>query len=570
MSIRATYSPEDNKLRIYPDGERIDSILDEQEYASFKSAGYKWAAKQECFVAPRWTPTAEDWALALAEEIEDEDYSPEERSADRAERFSGYREKRRGEANDRADTFEAGPQAFGHQNQARAERQARKHDRHRLHSLSQWSKAEYWQQRTAGVIRHALHKSSPAVRRGRIDNLEAEQRKHEKWREEYAETYRAWQGVARYEDSAHLLPLGEDGYVKCDELGPGQRLAYALANTYKCIKMLHPTSEEANAKAKELHGEHFKFGGYDFLVNDKYLGVPFERFTPKRLAEEYMARATKPEDMGARWSKHYELRIAYEKAMLENEGGRAGDAAMCPGGWIRGGRTRSCLTDADAGWKQIQKVNKSPATGRVTSVQVWGTTSGYTEESGYTKYETKPAIVTVDVSRLPEGCYRPPTAEEMAEFKAKQGVRKAEQKANAPTKPKLLNPTDDDAAKLQALWNIHAKSLHDKHCTYREYEPTGVASMDQAAYSARSKGSYSSFETVEVCENGRQPRRWDGNKPAVNPPVAFKVRVGYASGGGFSHQARRVIVLTDKPRSPLPLDWDRLFTEAESREEVGK
>ncbi len=111
MTMTATYSPEDNKLRLY-----ASSRLDNETYQHVRKAGFKWAPKQELFVAPMWTPAREDLLLELCGEIGDEDYSPEERSADRAERFSGYRDKRRAEANGLADTFEAGPSAFGHQN----------------------------------------------------------------------------------------------------------------------------------------------------------------------------------------------------------------------------------------------------------------------------------------------------------------------------------------------------------------------------------------------------------------------------------------------------------------------
>src|SRR5690606_1577391 len=122
----ATYSPEDNKLRLY-----AASRLSAATYARVKAAGFKLAPKQELFVCPRWRPEAEDLLLELCGEIGDEDSSPEERSADRAERFSGYRDKRRAEATGHADTFDAGPQVFGHQNRSRAERQALRHDRHR-------------------------------------------------------------------------------------------------------------------------------------------------------------------------------------------------------------------------------------------------------------------------------------------------------------------------------------------------------------------------------------------------------------------------------------------------------
>ena len=53
-----TYSPEDNKLRLYP-----LSRLDAETYAQVKSAGFSWAPKQELFVAPAWT--SEDQFLEI-------------------------------------------------------------------------------------------------------------------------------------------------------------------------------------------------------------------------------------------------------------------------------------------------------------------------------------------------------------------------------------------------------------------------------------------------------------------------------------------------------------------------
>ncbi len=183
-----TYSPEDNKLRLY-----AATRLDSDTYARVKKAGFRWAPKPELFVAPAWTPEREDLLLELAGEIDDENYSAADRSADRAERFADYRDKRRHEAHGHADAFDAGPAVFGHRNHARAERQARRHDRHRGHALTPWSKAEYWQTRTGAVIGHALYKAKPGVRRSRILRLEAEQRKHAKTTEQVAKRYAAWQ-----------------------------------------------------------------------------------------------------------------------------------------------------------------------------------------------------------------------------------------------------------------------------------------------------------------------------------------------------------------------------------------
>jgi len=69
-----------------------------------------------------------------------------------------------------------------------------------------------------------------------------------------------------------------------------------------------------------------------------------------------------------RWAKHYELRLAYERQMLEAEGGTAAAVEMEPGGFI--------------GRHQIHKVNKSPITGLVVSVAVRGPSSNSYDRHG--------------------------------------------------------------------------------------------------------------------------------------------------------------------------------------------
>lgn len=536
--MRATYSPEDNKLRVYPDGERVDSVLDDAEYAAFKRAGFKWAAKQECFVAPRWTPAAEDWALELADEIEDEDYSALERSADRAERFEGYRDKRAGEAGETADRFDAGPAAFGHQNRTRAERQAARHDRLRGRAVSQWSKAEYWHTRTAGVIRHALYKSSPAVRRSRIKRLEADQRGHEKSREEYAARYEGWQKVATLEGAdqplQHIRTDTFSGIAK-DTPAAG-RLAYTLANLRCWGDYKHPRT----GKSSSIYS----------LLTDAA-----DPITPAEASALWLEGRTTPDDPesgAARWSQHYELRLTYERAMLENEGGAASEADMIPGGWITGGRVSSCLESVPAGWKQIQAVNRSNATGRVVSVKVWGIYSAYGKPD-------VPRLVSVNVERLPEGAYRAPTAEELEAFKAAEAERKRERKAATPKAPPLINPTDDDAQRLQDLWNAAARERHEQRNRYgRDFQPVAVLRITQAQYAANSKGHYARFETRTIHADARPARRstnlWSSEGAAYDkslPAAVCKIRVA-------GYDPLQVIILTDKPQKPLPLDWSRL------------
>jgi hypothetical protein len=167
----ATYSPEDNKLRLYV------GRVPRDEYEKLRADGWTSTPKQNCDFVATWTPTRRDTALEYAGMIEDEDQSPAERAADRAERFSGYRDKRTHEAGGHADRFDAGPSAHGYQSQARAERAAQRHDKIAARAVDSWSKAEYWTQRTAGVISHALYKSTPGVRMGRIKILETELRR---------------------------------------------------------------------------------------------------------------------------------------------------------------------------------------------------------------------------------------------------------------------------------------------------------------------------------------------------------------------------------------------------------
>ena len=171
----ATYSPEDNKLRLYI------GRVPRDEYEKLRAEGWVALHKQREAgggdFAATWTPDRRDTALSYAECIEDEDKGPAERAADRAERFAGYREKREGEAVQQADGYEAGPTAHGYQSEARAVRSAARHDRQGARAVDSWSKAEYWQARTAGVIAHALFKSEPGVRMGRIKTLEADLRR---------------------------------------------------------------------------------------------------------------------------------------------------------------------------------------------------------------------------------------------------------------------------------------------------------------------------------------------------------------------------------------------------------
>lgn len=92
----ATYCPEDNKLRLYV------GRVPREEYLKLRADGWVALHKQreagQGDFAATWTPSRRDTALQYADMIEDEDAGPEERAADRAERFGDYRDKRTTEA----------------------------------------------------------------------------------------------------------------------------------------------------------------------------------------------------------------------------------------------------------------------------------------------------------------------------------------------------------------------------------------------------------------------------------------------------------------------------------------
>ena len=158
LQIDATYSPDDNKIRLYA-SERLDSDL----YNRVKSAGYKWAPKQDLFFAPMWTPGREDLALELAGSIGDEDTTLTERAEDRAERFEGYQENRTKDAQSASNGVKAltdnipfgQPILIGHHSEKRARKDAERIENGMKRAVKMWDTADYWAYRAAGAIRHA-------------------------------------------------------------------------------------------------------------------------------------------------------------------------------------------------------------------------------------------------------------------------------------------------------------------------------------------------------------------------------------------------------------------------------
>jgi hypothetical protein len=495
-SNRATYCPEDDKLRLYV------GRVPKEEYLALKAEGWTSTAKQDCDFVAVWTVSRKNTAESYAGIIEDEDAGPEDRAADRAERFSGYLDKRLGEATGHADRYAAGPSAHGYQSKARAVRSADRHDRMATRAVDAWDKAEYWQHRTAGVISNALHKSSPGVRMGRIKTIEAEKRKAEKSEAEYAERFRRWSAVATEADPA-----------------TAHRMAYTLANTAGSDwSNFHHPREASRTAYDAAHGTSI----YSLMTQAA------DPITGHEAAAVWLAGRVSPDspeyfaDRTQQFIRHCALRLAYEMQMLEAQGGRAALVEMEVGGFIGG--------------YQIRKVNKSTATGRVVSVTVMakGDRWGNTSEGQH--------LTAINIERLAESSYRAPTAEDKQSLKE---LIKAEKAADTtPKAAPLVNPTREDAERLQALWNERAEAKYPNRC-----QPQAVVEMTQAQYSTRSGGSYGSCETRHIDAGGDiSPSRYYVTETAN---AVCKLRSTHGAGG-FTANACRVILITDKPQKPFP------------------
>ena len=166
-NLSATYSPEDNKLRLYS-----LTRLCPATYDRVKAAGFKWAPAQKLFVAPAWSPSREDLLIELCGEIGDEDTSLLERSSERAERFEDYSDSRKADAEAAysavsaiADNIPLGqPILVGHHSERHARKDKERIENGMRRAVKAWETSQYWLDRAKGAIAHAKYKELPAVR----------------------------------------------------------------------------------------------------------------------------------------------------------------------------------------------------------------------------------------------------------------------------------------------------------------------------------------------------------------------------------------------------------------------
>ncbi len=323
--MNATYSPEDNKLRLYADGR-----LEPELYARVKGHGFRWAPKQALFVAPAWTPAREDLLIDLCGEIGDEDTSLADRAEERSDRFEGYQENRAKDAASAekavsaiADGIPFGqPILVGHHSERHARRDAKRIENGMRRAVRMWDTSQYWKARAAGALRNASYKERPDVRARRIKKLEAEERKQKK----AGDQARAW--LLRWEHPDKLKR--KDG-----QKATPQQWALFLANHDSGFNLWYDldrgniTPEEAQARAIKGHRAVIAWAD--------------------------------------RWAGHLAHRLEYERTMLEGQGGTVADRT----GPEKGGAV-ACWAAPRGGWAYVVKVNKVT----VSILDNWGNGGG--------------------------------------------------------------------------------------------------------------------------------------------------------------------------------------------------
>lgn len=306
MNHTATYSPDDNKLRLYP-----ANRLDQATYERVRAAGFRWAPRQDLFVAPAWTPAREDLLTELCGTIDDEDRSLVDRAEERAERFGDYADRRRDDAHAArdavaliADGIPLGqPILVGHHSERRARKDAERIRAGMDRAVRLWDQAKYWTGRAAGAIRHAKYKERPDVRARRIKILEADHRRHEAAKRHQEARIKLWSRPLTYDQARHLA--GNTNTVDMD--------------TYFELDRREITAEEAAARV--------------------------------------LQQARECTDSADRWLAHIVNRLAYERAMLADAGGTVADRTQPE----KGGAVR-CWASPRGGWSYIQRVNRVSVT----------------------------------------------------------------------------------------------------------------------------------------------------------------------------------------------------------------
>lgn len=442
----ATYSPEDNKIRIY-----LSSRLSAEDYAPIKAAGYQYAPKQGCCYAV-WSPEREDLALSLAGEITPEGTTLAERAAAKVERLEALANKaaRRSTgfyeaANRLSEAFYMGqPILIGHHSERRARRTQERMQNLSRQSVHAAEAVDYWNTKATGVERHANMKNSDRTRINRIKTLMAELRDLQRSINDAYKTLEIWEN-AKPEDIEVLAGL----------YGTAPRYTEYKQNVLYRLEQKEITPEEAREICIK-----WCYSRIDNRSRQRCI-----MHTLNRLAYERGELGEVPRYEGALTPVILQAFLrdyGADKPKVSKDLAASCDAPLPP--YISPDMSEALTLDAE-GWRDLM------------------------QSLGYTVPDAKPS--------------------------------------KAGTLAPLLNPSLEDAERLQALWN--------NGCT--------IQSESSEWFTKRSKTD--AVGTVQLDAQGQII----GYRNKAAPVCRVRVyRINYMCRDSAVH-------LTDKPAKPLPISW---------------
>lgn len=492
ITFTATYSAEDNKLRLYA-SERLESDL----YKRVRDNGFKWAPKQELFVAPRWTPGREDICLELAGDITAELTTMVERASIKVDRLDDLAVKRASESNSFyaaatriSERFAAGqPILIGHH----SERKARK-DQERMHNAMDKAvktahSVDYWNYRAGGVERHANRKANPIVRARRIKTLLSELRERQRDINHAFICIGLWESV-KSETNPNITRLLVEKYS-------GAMLPTGYAAPYLRGDSLWQQLEDGTKTVEEITDICLSF---------------------------FIKQSNSPYTM--RWISHILNRLSFERSEL-------GDVT----------RFDQPLTAVI-----LQTFARSHGAHKPKAIL-------QDDQWHLSSMVPLPLHIADDKQLLL-------SASQWIDLMKASGyevpVNKVRRKSTAKHAP-LINPTIEEAKRLQKFWNEEAEVKHASKF-FGTMKFNEVRELEQAVYSANNKGSYSPFKTIELDEKGHKiVTTWKGKQGL---PVC-RIRV-FTKGDCSLYAPSAIVVITDKKQSALPISFSYIAEELQA------
>lgn len=213
---------------------------------------------------------------------------------------------------------------MGHHSERHARRDQERIENGMRRAVRLWDTSEYWSRRAAGALRHAKYKELPAVRHRRIKKIEADRRAYERRVAECNAQLAAWQKVQTLEQAMAVAGAGD------------LWLSFSLAE--------YPRE----APASQYEGPMSLWSALDgqVITAEQARAIALTRY-PRSIA------------FSQRWLDHFDNRLTYERAMLQEQGGLAADRFDIQ----IGGKV---LVSGE--WVVVTRVNKRD--GRVNSLTV--------------------------------------------------------------------------------------------------------------------------------------------------------------------------------------------------------